>query len=135
MKRILFAAVALAAGLFSALPAQAQQYVRVYSPETAVLMSSSSGVATSYYAPTTAYYAPTTAYYAPTTAYYAPTTAYYVAGSGARDELLRTGRRALHVVLCAGGGALYELLRAGRDVLQRGPYIPGQPVRNFFRGY
>jgi hypothetical protein len=72
---------ALAIITVSALSANAQQYARVYSPEQAALVGSSSGVATSYYLPSgkayTAYGVPTTTFYPPSppmgyTTFYAP---------------------------------------------------------------
>ncbi len=72
---------ALAIVAFFGLSAQAQQYTRVYSVEQSTLVSSSSGIAASYYFPNgkayTAYGVPATSYYPPSppmayTTYYAP---------------------------------------------------------------
>jgi hypothetical protein len=93
------------------------------------------GVVTTYYAPTvsapvTTYYAPpVTSYYAPTTTYYAPPTAYapvatpYVAAYPAATPYVAAYPAATPYV--AGYAPYYYY--APRL------YVPGQPVRNFFR--
>jgi hypothetical protein len=72
---------------------------------------------TTYYAPTTTYYAPApvTTYYAPTTAYYAPVATPYVAAYAP-----------VATPYVAGYAPAYYY---GRPRV----YVPGEPVRNFFR--
>jgi hypothetical protein len=126
------AAVVTMASLAICRPSSAQEVITTYyapSVET-------TGVTAAYYAPTTTYYAPvTTAYYspapvttyyppAPVATYYAPTVAYYaptpVTTYYATPVTTYYGTTPYY----AGYGSVYY-----RPTL----YVPGQPVRNFFR--
>jgi hypothetical protein len=103
------ATICAVAALSIGRPAAAQGVVTTYYAPTV------SAPVTTYYAPpVTSFYAPTTTYYAPSTAYYAPVATPYVAAYPA----------ATPYVAGYGGAYYYYAPRL---------YVPGQPVRNFFR--
>jgi hypothetical protein len=116
------AAVVTMASLAICRPSSAQDVITYYAPSV-----ETTGVTTAYYAPTTTYYAPvTTAYYAaaPVTTYYAPTVAYYAPTPVTTYYATPVTSYYGTAPYYAGYGSIYY-----RPTL----YVPGQPIRNFFR--
>jgi len=124
MTRLLSVALAFGIGvatLAAAHEARAQVVYQTYYAPAPV---------TTYYAPTTTYYAPaTTAYYAaPVTSYYAPavTTAYYAPAPVTTYYAPTTAYYAPATTVAVGYPVYYGRVRY---------YVPGEPVRNFFRAW